>query len=473
MMPPPWPDTATIDASGDLRLAGVPLGAVAEEHGTPVYVFDAATFARRAASYRDGLAAHYPGEAEVHYACKAFLNVAVAQLALRHGLHLDAVSIGEAQVGRHAGVPGSRIHLHGNAKTHDELRLARRLGVGTIIADNLDELRGLAAVAREGGELGVMLRLAPDVAANTHPHIATGAAASKFGIPLERLLDAARIIAGEPKLRYEGLHCHIGSQITDLPPYRAAVRVLLAAAGTLRRRYGWTTRSISPGGGLGIAYAAGDPEPDIGGYVKTVAAEVVEGCRRAGLPLPKLICEPGRSVVGPAMVALYSVVAAKPLAAADGEADAYVHLDGGMGDNIRPAMYGARLTALPVRDARRPARRVVHLSGRYCESSDVLARDVHVPELSNGDVLAVPAAGAYTLSMASAYNHVPRPPVVLVQDGHAHLITRRETYRDLMARDAGLPDPPVAGPSGPDPAIATTQNPHRHTGAHACCSIET
>ncbi|MEO3796617.1 hypothetical protein ABGB14_41015 [Nonomuraea sp. B10E15] len=342
MMPPPWPDTATIDASGDLRLAGIPLGAVAEECGTPVYVFDAATFARRAASYRDGLAAHYPGEAEVHYACKAFLNVAVAQLVSRHGLHLDAVSTGEAQVGLHAGVPGRRIHLHGNAKTDDELRLARRLGVGTIIADNLPGLRGIAAVAREGGELRVMLRLAPDVAANTHPHIATGAAASKFGIPLERLLDAARIIASEPKLRYEGLHCHIGSQITDLLPYRAAVRVLLAAAGTLRRRYGWTTR-----------------------------------------------------------------------------------------------------------------------------------RDVHVPELRNGDVLAVPAAGAYTLSMASAYNHVPRPPVVLVQDGHSHLITRRETHRDLMARDNCLPDPPIAGPSGPDPAIATTQNPHRHTGVHACCSIET
>ncbi|GII76471.1 diaminopimelate decarboxylase [Sphaerisporangium rufum] len=451
-MPPPWPDTAEVDPAGDLRLAGVSLGAVAEEHGTPVYVLDAATFVRRAGAYRDALAAHHAGPSEVHYAGKAYLSVAVAQLALREGLHLDAVSVGEVRVGRHAGVPGDRIHLHGNAKTAAELREARRLGVGTVIVDSLDELRTLAELARDGVPQAVMLRLSPGVAADTHPHISTGHAGSKFGIPLSLLPDAARLLAAAPALRYVGLHCHIGSQITDLRPYRAAVRVLLDAAGDLRRWHGWTTRTLSPGGGLGIAATAGEPEPAIEAHVQAVAAEVAAGCERRGLPQPKLVLEPGRSIVGPAMVALYRVVAAKPLDARDGEATAYLHLDGGMGDNVRPAMYGARLAALPVSGTCRPHRLVAHLSGRYCESGDILARDVHLPEVRAGEVLAVPAAGAYTLSMASSYNHVPRPPVVLVFDGHARLVTRRESHDDLIARDAALPEPLAAGlpvPGGP------------------------
>lgn len=471
---PPWPETVAINAAGDLELGGVGLPTIAEKFGTPVYVLDVATFLRRARAYRGALSRHYPGDAEVHYAGKAFLNVAVAQLVLREALHLDAVSLGELHIGRYAGLPGERLHLHGNAKTEAELTQARRMNVGSIIVDSIDELRTLARLTSRHEQQAILLRLAPDVPVDTHPHIATGMADAKFGIPLSRLDEAAHILDSAPQLRYEGLHCHIGSQLTDMEPYRAAVRVLLDAAMAMWKRYGWPTRVISPGGGLGIAQTIDDVEPDIDRFVAAVATEVVEGCRERGLPLPKLVVEPGRSIVGPAAVALYRIVATKSMPPHLATMVPYLHLDGGIGDNSRPAMYGARLAAAAVRGADRPAQMVAHLSGRYCESADILARNVALPSVTPGDLVAVPAAGAYTLSMASNYNQVPRPPMVFVWNGQAQLVTRRETHHDLVARDVPLAGSLAAGLPDVDLTKALSDEPDQPPSEleSACSSIE-
>jgi diaminopimelate decarboxylase len=303
-----------------------------------------------------------------------------------------------------------------------------------------------------------MLRLTPDIAAVTHAHIQTGHAASKFGLPLEALDSAAQRIVAAPGIQLVGLHAHIGSQIFDYHSIEQAVGVLLDCAVQLRARHSLAVSEISPGGGLGAAYTIDQAPPDFDDYIVAIARTVVEGCAARDLPLPELVIEPGRSIVARAGVALYEIVATKPLPSDEGRktedessvdavthppssvprpssASRYLHIDGGMADNIRPSLYGARYTALLANRASAPADERVHVAGRYCESGDVLLRDIMLPRARPGDLLAVAVAGAYTLSMASNYNLVPRPALLLVGERRAHLIQRRETYADLIARD--------------------------------------
>jgi diaminopimelate decarboxylase len=438
-----WPITAAVDDHGHLTIGGIDAVDLAETFGTPLYVIDEATFRDSARRYREALARHYPGPSAVHYAGKALLNSAVARLATDEGLGLDVVSGGELFVAIRAGVPADQIHFHGNAKTRSELEDAVTARVGNITIDNLDELELLASITADhtwesklAGQ-SIALRLAPGVSANTHAHIQTGQRGSKFGLPLE-LLDAAveRIIAARG-LRLTGLHVHLGSQIVDAEPYGAAIGVLLSAAARLRDRYGLTIQELSPGGGLGAAYLPDDAVPDIDGLVARVARTLVAGSIDRGLPLPTLVLEPGRSIIARAGVALYRVLATKRIPDAGvGRADRFVHVDGGMGDNIRPALYGARYMGVVANKVTEPAGAIVHVSGRYCESSDVIMRDVAMPDgVGPGDLVAVAAAGAYTLSMANNYNLTLRPAVVMVREGRARLAQRRETHADLVARD--------------------------------------
>jgi diaminopimelate decarboxylase len=360
----------------------------------------------------------------------------VAQLVAQEGLGLDVVSGAELLVARRAGVPMGRVHMHGNAKTGAELERAVAWGVGAIIADSLDEVEHLAALA-EGRDhaQGVMLRLAPSIDAHTHAHIATGGSGSKFGLPLAALDAAAARVLAAPGLRLIGLHAHIGSQLFELGELRATMAVLVAQAARLRDRHGITVEELSPGGGLGVAYTADQAPGEIGSYARALAETLRASCAEHSLAPPRLTVEPGRSIIARAGVALYSVVARK----LDGDgAVQYLHIDGGMADNIRPALYGARYTALLADRADAPAGPPVAVAGRYCESGDVLLRDAALPPAGPGDTLAVATAGAYTLSMASNYNLAPRPAVLLVADGRARLIQRRETEGDLLARDLGL-----------------------------------
>lgn len=434
LAPQLWPDTAAIQDSR-LFIGGCDTLALAAEYGTPLYLFDEATLRGAMRAYRAAFEATGL-DARVHYAGKALLNTAIAQLVAQEGLGLDVVSGAELLVARRAGVPLEQVHMHGNAKSDAELARAVEWGVGAIVADSLDELDRLAALTAGRAEpQGVLLRIAPNIEAHTHAHIATGGADSKFGLPLAALDAAAARLLAAPGLRFLGLHAHIGSQLFDLSELCATVGVLVAWAAYLRDRHGLPSEELSPGGGLGVPYTAEHTATDVGAYAQALATALRDGCAAHRLAPPRLTVEPGRSIVARAGVALYRVVGRK--LTPDGAVQ-YLHIDGGMADNIRPALYGARYTALLASRADAPAGPAVDVAGRYCESGDVLLRGVALPPAAPGDLLAVATSGAYTLSMASTYNLVPRPAVLLVADGRARIIQRRESEEELLARDVPL-----------------------------------
>jgi diaminopimelate decarboxylase len=346
------------------------------------------------------------------------------------------VSGAELLIARRAGLPMEQVHMHGNAKSEAELRRAVEWGVGAIVVDSMDELALLAALTHgRARPQGVLLRVAPNIDAHTHAHIATGGAASKFGLPLEAVGAAAGRALDAAGLRLLGLHAHIGSQLFAGDEIRAAVAVLAREMARLRQELGAELEELSPGGGLGVPYTADMPPTDIEAYAAALSAAAQTACADHGMPLPMLTVEPGRSIIARAGVALYRVVARK--LAADGR-PLYLHVDGGMADNIRPALYGARYTALLANRADAPAGPPIEVAGRYCESGDVLLREASLPPAGPGDLLALATAGAYTLSMASNYNLAPRPALLLVGGGAARLIQRRETEEDLLARDIAL-----------------------------------
>ena len=429
-----FPLDTRLDERGGIWLGGCSASSLAQEFGTPLYVFDEATLRTRCREYRQALAQHYPGISQAAYASKAYLNLALAQLFDQEGLSLDVVSGGELYVARQAGFPAERIHFHGNNKTPAELAMALDEGVGRIVVDNfheLDVLERLAAARQVWAT--IWLRLSPGIDAHTHSYRKTGLLDSKFGFPLET--DAAeRALAravASPHLELVGLHAHIGSQIFDLEPFTTAIALLVDFAAAMRARHDFELRELSPGGGWGAPHHEANPPAPADRYVQAVGQAVVDSCRRHGLALPTLVIEPGRSIVAQAGVALYRVGARKEIPGVR----TYVSVDGGMADNIRPALYGARYTAIVVGKAHLPAEETVTVAGRFCESGDVLIRDIALPRLAAGDLLAVPMVGAYCLPLASNYNLVPRPAVVLVRDGQAILIQRRETFQDLTARD--------------------------------------
>jgi diaminopimelate decarboxylase len=430
-----WPLTAS-SAGGRLQLGGCDLPSLAREYATPLYILDSATLEHTAARFVDALRTHYPAPSSVHYAGKALLNTPIAQLVHRYGLEIDCVSLGELAVARHAGVPLDRTHLHGNAKPRHELQQALGWGVGRIMVDSLDELRLLAELTQDRVRpQPILLRLNPGVDVHTHAHIQTGQLDSKFGLPIETgmALEAAELALRSPGLELVGLHAHLGSQIAAFEPLAQGVERLIGFAAELKERYGWTMRELSPGGGLAVPYRADEPAPEIEDYVRSLAQAVIANCDRYGFDPPRLVIEPGRSLIARAIVALYEVLSIKTIPGVR----TFAAIDGGMGDNIRPSLYEARYAAIRADRDGAPTERVT-VAGRYCESGDVLLRDVDLPPLEPGALLAVPMAGAYTLSMASNYNLVPRPALIGVRDGQAQVLQRRETLDDLVRRDLPL-----------------------------------
>ncbi len=428
-----FPITARIDRGGRLWLGGCLARDLAREFGTPLYVYDAETLLARAREARSALDA-YPGPHRLAYAGKAFLCLGLAQILQREGLDLDVTSAGEMAVARAAGFPPERVHLHGNSKNVAELTAALEWGIGTIVVDNLHELRllGQLTAGRQAPQR-VWLRVAPGIDVHTHPHRKTGLLDSKFGLTLETgeaaaALEQAQRMAG---LQVTGLHAHIGSQVFEPEPFARATGLLLDLAASV----GFTPQELSPGGGWGTATGPAELDLPLAAYGEAIARTAVERCTRHGFPLPTLVIELGRAIVGPAGVALYRVGSRKEIPGVR----TYLALDGGMGDNIRPALYGARYTALAADRASAPPEEIVTLAGRYCESGDIIARDVPLPRLQPEDLIAVPRAGAYCLAMSSNYNLVPRPAVVIVRDGKVLSLQRRETAPDLLARDLPLP----------------------------------
>lgn len=431
-----WPVTTQRNAAGELEIGGVSLVDIDKEFGTPVYVYDERTLRQAARGFRDAFTAAYP-DSHVVYAGKAFLTTALVQILGQEGLGLDVVSGGELAVGLRAGMPSHEITLHGNNKSGQELGEALDAGVGTIIVDNEHDIDLLAPlVVDRAMPVRVMLRINPGVDVHTHRKINTGLADSKFGLPIVSGQAGAAVerLVSVPGLDLVGYHAHVGSQLFDPEAMITAVAELLAFADAMRDRHGVELRHLSSGGGFGIAYVDDDRPLGPVEWATLIASAVRSGCDRHALPPPTLTIEPGRAIVGPAGVALYTVGSIKDLAGVR----TYVAVDGGMADNIRPSLYDAVYSAEIANRLAEGILGTVTIAGKYCESGDVLIEHIDLPPLAPGDLLALPAAGAYCLSMASNYNMALKPPVVLVNGGSAALIRRRETYDDLLCCDIPL-----------------------------------
>lgn len=427
-----FPDTARVGPGGHLFIGGCDVVELADRFDTPLYVFDEATLRNRCRSFiREFSRVH--GEAMVVYSSKAFLNPALARLFQEEGLGLDVVSGGEMAVARAVGFPPERVYFHGNNKSPRELEEALEWGVGRIVVDSFHELELLEGIAGERGCVQeVLLRLSPGVDPHTHAHTTTGVLDSKFGFPLEtgQAEEAVRIALRSEHLCLVGLHCHLGSPIFELEPYRVATEAMISLAAAFREE-GLHLREFSPGGGFAIAYTRNDRPPTIAQYAEVIASSLADACVARGMPVPRLVVEPGRSIVGPAGVALYRVGSVKEIPGVR----TYVAVDGGMGDNIRPALYGADYEAVVANRMDATPDLEVTIAGKYCEAGDVLVRDALLPRPGSGDLIAIPAAGAYAPSMASVYNLNPRPAMAMVNRGEARLIRRRESYQDLMNLD--------------------------------------
>jgi diaminopimelate decarboxylase len=424
------PISTRLDARGRLEVGGIALSELAQRYGTPLYVLDEATLRATCRAYREALAQHYPGPSLALYASKAHSSLALTALVASEGLGLDAVSAGELLTALQGGMPADRIVLHGNNKSREELALAIEHGV-TVVVDNSHDLALLASLMEGRDEpVRLLLRFTPGIECHTHEYIRTGHLDSKFGFDPDQLETVLRHLATCPWARLDGLHAHIGSQIFELEPHRDLAGVM-ADALALARSLGHPCRDLNVGGGLGIRYIAQDDPPSIQEWVRTVAEAVASACRERSLELPRLLCEPGRSLVATAGVTLYSIGSRKQIEGLR----TYVSIDGGMSDNPRPITYQSRYTALLADRPLAEGQETVTVAGKHCESGDVLLRDVHLPVTTSGEVLAVLSTGAYNLSMSSNYNRIPRPAAVLVHDGLADLVQKRELPEDLLRFD--------------------------------------
>jgi diaminopimelate decarboxylase len=407
-----FPQTAAVH-DGELEVGGVRASALAEEHGTPLVVYDEETLLANARAYKEAAP-----DALLLYSLKAFPNVAILRLLAAEGYGADVSTLGELAFARHAEIPGDQTVVHGNNKSDEELRAAAEAGVRFVVLDALDEVERAAAA----GVQRVLVRITPGIDADTHEKIRTAHEGSKFGLPPAQAREAIER-AGAAGLEVAGFHLHIGSQLLDPRAGLETVDWLTDFAAQ-----GWAPRVVDLGGGLGIRYVEDERPPAIREFVAALLARLNDGW--PGEP-PQVVLEPGRSIVGPAGLTLYRVGVVKQ-ATCD---LTYVAVDGGMSDNPRPQLYGARYEALLANRADEEPTGDYHVAGKHCESGDVLIEGARLPEPRRGDLLAVPSTGAYTLSMGSNYNAVPRPAAVLVRDGEARLIRRRETLADLLRLD--------------------------------------
>ena len=427
-----FPDTTEINSRGNLAIGGCDALELASQFGTPLYVFDEEMLRDRCRRFVQEFRSRHQ-ETIVVYACKAYVNPALARIFMEEGLGLDVVSGGELAVARAVDFPPRMVYFHGNNKGQEELRESLAWEIGRVVVDSFYELELLDKLANEAGRLQeILIRVSPGVDPHTHVHTTTGILDSKFGFPIQtgQAEEAVRAALRSSNLKLVGLHFHLGSPIFELEPYKVAMELVLNFASQFREE-GLTLQEISPGGGFAIAYTRDQEPPPIGDYAEAIVSTMLDTCRTLGMEAPRLVVEPGRAIVGPPGVALYRVGAVKDIPGVR----KYVSVDGGMGDNIRPALYDAAYEAVVAGKMSMEPSDKVTIAGKYCESGDVLVRDIMLPPVEAEDVIAIPAAGAYCLSMSSTYNLNPRPPIVLAKGGEARLIRRREVYQDMMLCD--------------------------------------
>ncbi len=428
-IPRSGPSPRITDEEGRLCVGGIPLTDIADEFGTPTYVIDETDFRHRARRYRKALRG-----IKVVYAGKSLLTTAVARWAREEGLGVDVCSAGELAVALAGGVDPARIIMHGNAKSPDELRDAVRAGVGRIVLDSCIEIAYLGGLARR--RQPVLIRVTPDIDIHGHRAVTTGISDQKFGFTLDgdHAADAAKRVLAHPILDLVGLHCHIGSQVTDPALYGEAIRRMIAAMADIRAQHGVTLTELNIGGGHAVPYIASDRELDLGELARVIEDALDEACAAEHFPRPSIVVEPGRAISGRAGVTLYRVCSVKTQPGGR----TFVAVDGGMSDNPRVSLYGAQYTVTLANRHPLGAKQQVTVAGRHCEAGDEIARDIELPaDLHPGDLLAVACTGAYHHSMASNYNMVGRPPLVAVKDGRARALVRRETIADLLSRDCG------------------------------------
>ena len=444
LLPELWSRTVRRGQDGALTVGGVSVLDLAAEHGTAAYVLDELDLRARAREYAtafddafDGLC----GGADVYYAGKAFLSVAVARWVAEEGLRLDTTTGGEMAVGLRAGLDPAQMTLHGNNKSDAEIDRALQHGLGRIVVDSADEPARIADLARARGvRAPVMVRVNVGVEAHTHEFIATAHEDQKFGLALSDGVAAGVVadVLSRPELELRGLHSHIGSQIFDPAGFEVAIRRLVALQTQIRRDHGVALPEMDLGGGFGIAYASTDRPMAVTDIAARLAEVVAAECSAAGVDVPRISVEPGRAIVGPTTFTLYEVGTVKPIRLDGGGQRTYVSVDGGMSDNVRTALYDADYSCTLASRASDAPPVLARVVGKHCESGDIVVRDEFLPgDVRRGDLVAVPGTGAYCRSLASQYNHVPRPPVVSVRDGVSRVLVRRETEDDLLALDVG------------------------------------
>ncbi len=436
-----WPASAGRDANGEIVLGGMAVRDIVHEYGTPVLVIDEAEVRRRARAFHDAFdaaTAQHGTTSRVYYAGKAFLSTAVARWVTEEGLNVDVCTRGELEVALAAGVEPARIGFHGNNKLVTEIERAVSVGVGTIIVDSAIEIERVAVAAAQAGVVQpVLVRVNSGVHAETHDFLATAHEDQKFGMAFADVETAVARIRELADLEFAGLHCHIGSQIFGVAGFRESAARVLELHEKLRA--GGEIPTLNLGGGFGIAYTSVDDPMPIAQLASEIVDAVASGCAERGIPLPVLAFEPGRAIVGTAGVTLYEVGTTKPVHLGSGGTRLYVSVDGGMSDNARTALYGAQFSARIASRTSTGEPALARVVGRHCESGDIVVDHEYLPgDITPGDLLAVPATGAYCATLASNYNHVPRPAVVAVARGASRVIVRGETIDDLLARDVGI-----------------------------------
>ncbi len=427
------PLTTIINKRHNLEIGGCDVINLVEQFGSPLYIVDEETVRTACRQYRNSFKRYYKGESQVLYASKAWSCLAVCALVHSEGLGIDVVSGGELHTALVAGVSPDKIYLHGNNKSRDELIYGIESGI-TIVVDNWHELRTLVELGNSTKPVRMMLRLTPGIECHTHEYIRTGHLDSKFGFDPNQLDEVFAFVSKQETINCVGVHAHIGSQIFERQPHRDLAAVMVQWLGKAAS-YGLTVTELNVGGGLGIKYIESDDPPSIEEWVKPICEVIQEACEKTNLPLPKLLSEPGRSLIATSCVTAYTIGSSKQIP----EIRNYIAIDGGMSDNPRPITYQSVYRALIANKMSAPYTETVTIAGKHCESGDILIKNALMPKTQPGDILVVMATGAYNYSMSSNYNRLPRPAAVLVANGEANLILQRETFQDLIRQDC-LPE---------------------------------
>ncbi len=425
--------TMKINPSSHLEIGGCDCVELAKKFGTPLYIMDEELIRKNCRRFIEAFSSNYP-DIEIVYAGKAFLTTAMVKMIDQEGLSLDVVSGGELYTAFKAGYPMEKIYFHGNNKTPEEIEMALKLGVGHIVADNATELEMLDYIASSMNVMqNVILRVSPGITGNTHQYIQTGQLDSKFGFPLyqDSAYNAIKGLMCSENLIFQGLHCHIGSQISDVAAFSLAARSMVQFAARLKYELDAPVKILNLGGGFGIYYTEEDAQLDPANFADSITSSVRSSLEEYNLPLPRLVVEPGRYIAGNAGTTVYTVGSTKDIPSVR----KFVFVDGGMADNPRPALYNAKYQAAVANRMNGNSHEKVTLAGKCCESGDILIKDIELPPVCQGDLIAIFSTGAYNYSMASNYNRLPKPAAVLVNKGKADLIVRRESYDDVIRND--------------------------------------